>query len=141
MPDISGEDENENENDDDEEQDEEQGSQSCIPLVVRVSKQNGPSLEFTCTAYADEIAIDSLSIKDPDTSEDQVAYEGPDFGWVLLQLNIYILDGMGFFWVVLLLHCGFFQGFGRESAEIFPQVSWNQRNQAEHDKFLARVHD
>ncbi|KAG6418580.1 hypothetical protein SASPL_120784 [Salvia splendens] len=80
MPDISGE-EDENEKDDDgDAQDDEQGSQSCIPLVVRVSKQNGPSLEFTCTAYADEIAIDSLSIKDPNTSEEQVAYEGPDFG-------------------------------------------------------------
>lgn len=81
MPDISGEEENENdEDDDDDNQEPEQGTQSCIPLIVRVSKKNGPSLEFGCTAYADEIAIDTLSIKDPEGSEDQIAYEGPDFG-------------------------------------------------------------
>lgn len=78
MPDINGEEENEKDEDDDQEQ--EIGTQSCIPMVVRVSKKNGPSLEFGCTAYADEIAIDTLSIKDPESSEDQIAYEGPDFG-------------------------------------------------------------
>lgn len=78
MPDLGGGEENEKEDDGDD--DVEQGNQSCIPLVVRISKDNGPSLEFGCTAYADEIAIDSLSIKDSDSSEDQIAYEGPDFG-------------------------------------------------------------
>ncbi|KAL1559441.1 hypothetical protein AAHA92_09785 [Salvia divinorum] len=78
MPDLGTDDENEK--DDDDAQDDEQESQTCIPLVVRVSKHSGPSLEFTCTAYADEIAIDSLSIKDPNNSEDQIAYEAPDFG-------------------------------------------------------------
>ncbi|GFP86356.1 uncharacterized protein at2g39795 mitochondrial [Phtheirospermum japonicum] len=76
MPDlVTGE-----ENDEDEEEGGEGGDKSSLPLVVRVSKRSGPSLEFGCTAYADEIAIDSLSIKDPETSEDQIAYEGPDFG-------------------------------------------------------------
>ncbi|KAH6769186.1 hypothetical protein C2S52_006755 [Perilla frutescens var. hirtella] len=79
MPDISGGEENEKDEDEDEDE-QEQGTQSCIPMVVRVSKSNGPSLEFGCTAYADEIAIDTLSIKDPESSEDQIAYEGPDFG-------------------------------------------------------------
>nr|GLL20888.1 uncharacterized protein At2g39795, mitochondrial-like [Ipomoea trifida] len=60
-------------------EDNEQGSESQIPLVVRVSKKNGPALEFGCTAYPDEISIDSLSIRDPNSAEDQIAYEGPDF--------------------------------------------------------------
>ncbi|KAL0452819.1 UNVERIFIED_CONTAM: putative protein, mitochondrial [Sesamum latifolium] len=55
------------------------GNQSSIPLVVRVSKKSGPSLEFGCTAYPDEVAIDSLAVKDTDNSEDQIAYDGPDF--------------------------------------------------------------
>lgn len=77
MPDlVTGE---ENDNNDDDEEGEGSGNQSSIPLVVSVSKENGPSLEFGCTAYPDEIAIDSLSIKDPENTEDQIAYEGPDF--------------------------------------------------------------
>lgn len=76
MPDLVTGDEDENDNDDD---DRERANQSQIPLVVRVSKKNGPSLEFGCTAFADEIAIETLSIKDPNASEDQIAYEGPDF--------------------------------------------------------------
>ncbi|PHU28003.1 hypothetical protein BC332_00096 [Capsicum chinense] len=59
--------------------DSERANQSQIPLVVRVSKKNGLCLEFGLTAFADEIAIDSLSIKDPKVAEDQIAYEGPDF--------------------------------------------------------------
>ncbi|XAR63922.1 hypothetical protein NMG60_11024076 [Bertholletia excelsa] len=39
----------------------------------------GPCLEFGCSAYSDEIVIDSLSVKDTKNSEDQIAYEGPDF--------------------------------------------------------------
>lgn len=77
MPDLITGDENEN----DDEEGEERGNQSSIPLVVRVSKNSGPPcLEFGCTAYPDEIAIDSLAIKDPENSDDQIAYEGPDFG-------------------------------------------------------------
>ncbi|KAF2296121.1 hypothetical protein GH714_036243 [Hevea brasiliensis] len=54
-------------------------TQSSIPLVVTVSKRSGNSLEFHCVAYPDEIAIDSLSVKNLETQEDQVAYEGPNF--------------------------------------------------------------
>ncbi|KAL6126671.1 hypothetical protein ACLB2K_074717 [Fragaria x ananassa] len=58
----------------------EHASQSSIPLVVTVSKGSGaPVLEFRCNAYPDEIAIESLLVKNPDTAEDQIAYEGPDF--------------------------------------------------------------
>lgn len=59
--------------------DNEKGDQSKIPLVVSVSKKNGSFLEFVCTAYPDEITIDTLSIKNPQLSEEQIAYEGPDF--------------------------------------------------------------
>lgn len=75
MPDlVTGEDD-----DDIADADAEKSNQSSIPLIVRVSKSRGPCLEFTCTAFPDEISIDSLSVKDPESSEDQIAYEGPDF--------------------------------------------------------------
>lgn len=54
-------------------------NRSSIPLVVSISKGNGTCLEFGATAFPDEITIDSLSIKQPEGSEDQLAYEGPDF--------------------------------------------------------------
>ncbi|PWA99496.1 glycoprotein family protein [Artemisia annua] len=47
--------------------------------LTTVSKTGGPCLEFGVTAYADEIVIDSLSVKDPDMTEDQLPYEGPRF--------------------------------------------------------------
>lgn len=76
MPDlITGEDDEGNDSD----AEDEKASQSHIPLVVRVTKASGPVLEFGVTAYPDEIAIDSLSVKNPAVSEDQIAYEGPDF--------------------------------------------------------------
>ncbi|GAB4831845.1 hypothetical protein Ancab_005859 [Ancistrocladus abbreviatus] len=66
--------------DDDNAADDEDGAvQSSIPLIVNVSKMDGPALEFSCTAFPDEITIDSLSLKNPDISDDQIAYEGPDF--------------------------------------------------------------
>ncbi|KAB2596178.1 hypothetical protein D8674_031628 [Pyrus ussuriensis x Pyrus communis] len=77
MPDlVTGEDDNDdNQNDDNDEH----ANQSSIPLVVTVSKGNGPVLEFSITAYPDEFQIDSLAVKNPEDSEDQIAYEGPDF--------------------------------------------------------------
>ncbi|XP_047320183.1 uncharacterized protein At2g39795, mitochondrial-like [Impatiens glandulifera] len=54
-------------------------NQPNIPLIVSISKTDGPYLEFGCDASPDEISIHSLSVKDPDQSEDQIAYEGPDF--------------------------------------------------------------
>lgn len=78
MPDLVTGDE---ENDGDQDGDDEDGSanKSSLPLLVTVSKSDGPSLEFSCTAFADEIEIDSLAVKNPENSEDQIAYEGPDF--------------------------------------------------------------
>ncbi|XP_057789108.1 uncharacterized protein At2g39795, mitochondrial-like [Salvia miltiorrhiza] len=78
MPELAGDDENEKEDDD--EDDQQAITESLLPIVVKISKPNAPSLEFSCTASADDITIDSLSIKDPEVSEDQIAYEGPDFG-------------------------------------------------------------
>ncbi|KAL3521139.1 hypothetical protein ACH5RR_019288 [Cinchona calisaya] len=65
--------------DDDGDAGDEKGAQSELPLVVRVSKSRGPCLEFNCTAFPDDISIDSLSVRDPDISEDQIGYEGPEF--------------------------------------------------------------
>jgi complement component 1 Q subcomponent-binding protein len=65
--------------DDDDHDDGEKANQSSLPLVVSVSKKSAPSLEFGCTAYPDEVVIDSLSVKRPEVSEDDVAYGGPDF--------------------------------------------------------------
>ena len=77
MPDlVTGE---QNDDDDKGDDDAEKSFQSSMPLVVNVSKKGGPSLEFSCTAYPDEIAIESLSVRHPENSEDHIAYEGPDF--------------------------------------------------------------
>ncbi|KAD4586031.1 hypothetical protein R6Q59_035589 [Mikania micrantha] len=67
----------EDEDDDDADDNSEKDNQSSLPMVVRVSKTGGPSLEFGVTAYPDEIVIDSLSVKDPEMAEDQLPYEGP----------------------------------------------------------------
>ncbi|EXC04698.1 Uncharacterized protein L484_009891 [Morus notabilis] len=75
MPDLVSGETNE---DHDEDEHIEQATQSSIPLLVNVSKKGGPSLEFTCTAYPDEIVIDSLAVKHPE-NEDELAYSGPDF--------------------------------------------------------------
>ncbi|XP_010452038.1 PREDICTED: uncharacterized protein At2g39795, mitochondrial-like [Camelina sativa] len=50
-----------------------------IPMVVSVEKPGGVCLEFGVSAYPDEIVIDSLSIKQPQGSDNELAYEGPDF--------------------------------------------------------------
>ncbi|OMO76599.1 Mitochondrial glycoprotein [Corchorus olitorius] len=77
MPDlVTGMDESEDKEDNDEEY--EKPDKSSLPLVVMITKKDGPSLEFSCTAMPDEISIDSLAIKYQE-SEDMLAYEGPDF--------------------------------------------------------------
>ncbi|KAJ4908915.1 Mitochondrial glycoprotein family protein [Raphanus sativus] len=50
-----------------------------IPMVVSVAKGDGGCLEFGVSAYPDEIVIDSLSIKQPQGSDNEIAYQGPDF--------------------------------------------------------------
>nr|XP_043616723.1 uncharacterized protein At2g39795, mitochondrial-like [Erigeron canadensis] len=73
---VTGEEDDE---DDDADDDTEKDNQASLPMIVKVSKAGGPCLEFGVTAYADEIVIDSLSVKDPDMTEDQLPYEGPRF--------------------------------------------------------------
>ncbi|KAF5742696.1 hypothetical protein HS088_TW09G00748 [Tripterygium wilfordii] len=63
----------------DDDDDNQKANQSSVPLVVTISKKSGLALEFNCVAYPDEIAIDGLSVRHPENSEDQFAYEGPDF--------------------------------------------------------------
>ncbi|KAI3840398.1 hypothetical protein MKX03_037810 [Papaver bracteatum] len=53
--------------------------QSSVPLVVSFSKGSGPMLEFSVMAYPDEISIDSMTVKQPNASEELIPYEGPDF--------------------------------------------------------------
>lgn len=66
--------------DEGEDKGEDENDGSTIALVVSVSKGKNESwLEFGITAYTDEITIDSLIIKHPDTCEDDLAYEGPEF--------------------------------------------------------------
>lgn len=76
MPDLVTGDDNDAGDDDD---NAENATQSSIPLVVTVSKKSGTCLEFNCVAYADEIAIDSMSVKNLESPEDQIGYEGPNF--------------------------------------------------------------
>ncbi|GMI80769.1 hypothetical protein like AT3G55605 [Hibiscus trionum] len=68
------------EGEDNDEDDYEDQNKTSIPLVVTVSKKDGTSLEFSCTATADQIAIDSLCFRSCSDPEDELAYEGPDFG-------------------------------------------------------------
>lgn len=76
MPSLDG-DENDDEDDDDEDG---HNNGSSIPLVVTVTKKSGLSLEFSCMAFPDEIAIDALSVSNQgSTLEDKLANEGPDF--------------------------------------------------------------
>ena len=68
------------ENDDDPDGDNsEKASLSSLPLVVSVSKKDGPSLEFSCISYPDEIEIDSLAANRPEISDEEIAYKGPSF--------------------------------------------------------------
>ncbi|KAJ6798521.1 mitochondrial glycoprotein [Iris pallida] len=62
------------------EDDAEKPTQSSIPITVNISKGDGPSLEFSCTAYPDEVVIDAMSVREiKGSDEEMIAYEGPDF--------------------------------------------------------------
>lgn len=82
MPDLVTGEERDDGGDDD--TDTERPSQSALTLVVNIAKGDGPCLEFCCSAYPDEVTIDSMSVKEQETSEEQLAYEGPDFSYVTL---------------------------------------------------------
>ena len=67
--------------DDEEEEEDESAGDSSISLKVVVSKASGPKLEFTCTAFREEITIDDMLIveKADDDGEEKFPYEGPEF--------------------------------------------------------------
>ncbi|KAL9226631.1 hypothetical protein vseg_002420 [Gypsophila vaccaria] len=78
---ITGvEDESGDEDDDEDGDDNERHTHSKVPLLVTVIQKDGnsPHLQFDCTALPAEIRINGLRLKNPKT-EDQLAYEGPDF--------------------------------------------------------------
>ena len=64
---------------DDDDDENEQGSRPHVSLTVTVSKGEGPSLEFNCSAYPDEVTIDVMAVKEKEPSADHIAYEGPSF--------------------------------------------------------------
>ncbi|XP_010270591.1 PREDICTED: uncharacterized protein At2g39795, mitochondrial-like [Nelumbo nucifera] len=79
MPDMTGEEDDDNEDESNEDENDESSSQTNISLIVTIAKGEGPILEFSCTAYPDEITIDSMLMKNPEASSNQIAYEGPQF--------------------------------------------------------------
>ncbi|RLM93034.1 uncharacterized protein C2845_PM08G05530 [Panicum miliaceum] len=64
-----------------EDEEDESAGDSSISLKVVVSKASGPKLEFTCTAFREEITIDDMLIveKTDDDGEEKFPYEGPEF--------------------------------------------------------------
>ncbi|CAA0400119.1 putative mitochondrial glycoprotein [Arabidopsis thaliana] len=66
-------------NNEEDDEDQESSGKVRVPMVVSVQKGDGVCLEFGVSAYPDEIVIDSLSIKQPQGSDNDLAYEGPDF--------------------------------------------------------------
>ena len=67
--------------DEEAEEDDESAGDSSISLKVVVSKDSGPKLEFTCTAFREEITIDDMLIveRTDDDGEEKFPYEGPEF--------------------------------------------------------------
>ncbi|CAO2204673.1 unnamed protein product, partial [Urochloa humidicola] len=67
--------------DEEDEEEDESAGESSISLKVVVSKASGPKLEFTCTAFREEITIDDMLIVENtnDDGEEKFPYEGPEF--------------------------------------------------------------
>ncbi|CAD6239593.1 unnamed protein product [Miscanthus lutarioriparius] len=74
--------------DEEAEEDDESAGDSSISLKVVVSKDSGPKLEFTCTAFREEITIDDMLIveRTDDDGEEKFPYEGPEF--IELPVNV-----------------------------------------------------
>ncbi|MCL7047348.1 hypothetical protein MKW94_023615 [Papaver nudicaule] len=69
----------EKDKDEEEEDDEEESDPRYVELVVNVSKKSEPTLEFSVTAEADGITINSLAVKYPNASDEDIPYAGPEF--------------------------------------------------------------
>uniref|UniRef100_A0A0D3EJH2 Uncharacterized protein n=1 Tax=Oryza barthii TaxID=65489 RepID=A0A0D3EJH2_9ORYZ len=77
-----GEGKNASKDDEDEDEDEDESAgDSSVSLKVTVSKGSGPKLEFTCTAFREEITIDDMLIVENAAAEgdEKFPYEGPEF--------------------------------------------------------------
>ncbi|KAM0844235.1 hypothetical protein ACQ4PT_057192 [Festuca glaucescens] len=87
MPNMDAEPEFDEDDDDDDENaakdedDEDEGSEdSSLSMKVVVSKGTGPKLEFTCTAFREEITIDDMLISEKAESDaEKFPFEGPEF--------------------------------------------------------------
>ena len=64
-----------------EDDDEDKGEEdSSLSMKVVVSKGTGPKLEFTCTAFREEITIDDMLISEKaETDAEKFPFEGPEF--------------------------------------------------------------
>ncbi|XP_048561816.1 uncharacterized protein At2g39795, mitochondrial-like [Triticum urartu] len=75
--DDEGDDEDAAKDDDDEDED---GQESSLSMKVIVSKGSGLNLEFTCTAFHEEITIDDMMIAEKTESDaEKFPFEGPEF--------------------------------------------------------------
>lgn len=50
-----------------------------ISLTVKISKGSDPCLVFSISGYPDEFTIDDLAVVKENASDDDIAYEGPNF--------------------------------------------------------------
>lgn len=65
---------------DDDEDDDEGDEDSSLSMKVIVSKGSSPKLEFTCTAFREEITIDDMMIaEETESKEEKFPFEGPEF--------------------------------------------------------------
>ncbi|XP_051208276.1 uncharacterized protein At2g39795, mitochondrial [Lolium perenne] len=84
MPNMDAEPEFDEDDDEDaakDDDDEDEGSEdSSLSMKVVVSKGSGPKLEFTCTAFREEITIDEMLISEEAESDaEKFPFEGPEF--------------------------------------------------------------
>ncbi|VAH72085.1 unnamed protein product [Triticum turgidum subsp. durum] len=64
----------------DEDDEDEGGEDSSLAMKVIVSKGSGPNLEFTCTAFREEITIDDMMIAEKtEPDAEKFPFEGPEF--------------------------------------------------------------
>ncbi|KAM0871545.1 hypothetical protein ACQ4PT_039317 [Festuca glaucescens] len=84
MPNMDAEREFDEDDDEDaakDDDDEDDGAEdSSLSMKVVVSKGTGPKLEFTCTAFREEITIDEMLIAEKEESDaEKFPFEGPEF--------------------------------------------------------------
>jgi complement component 1 Q subcomponent-binding protein len=80
-PEFAEDDEDDDEDAAKDEDDEDEGAEdSSLSMKVVVSKGTGPKLEFTCTAFREEITIDDMLISEKTEADaEKFPFEGPEF--------------------------------------------------------------